>query len=105
MPCRIDPYDSLGDGEEKEARLALSAAAAQLSQGYRCAAQPINCPPTPTPREGAGGPHRGPGVFTLCRQKKRNTKHIFSPYGECVLLSFLSLLLLALLLAELVNDG
>lgn len=23
VPCRIDPYDSLGDGEEKEARLAL----------------------------------------------------------------------------------
>lgn len=24
VPCRIDPYDSLGDGEEKEARLALT---------------------------------------------------------------------------------
>lgn len=24
VPCRIDPYDSLGEGEEKEARLALT---------------------------------------------------------------------------------
>lgn len=66
VPCRIDPYDSLGDGEEKEARLALTQ--------QRSWVRPIAAPhgqSIVSPCEGARCPHHGFGCLPFSNKKKK----------------------------------
>lgn len=71
VPCRIDPYDSLGDGEEKEARLALTQ--------QRSWVRPIAAPHSQSivsPCEGARCPHHGFGCLPFSNKKGVFSLHI-----------------------------